>query len=199
MSSEALLSGKPQFDESAVIAAAVQVFWRKGYATASISDLTEATGLSRSSLYQRFGDKDGLFQEALAAYSERIVRRMKTASGETARGRLAALLRAFLPNANAPRPDGCLVAKSCSELAELSPVAQTAAVTGARRQREVFFDIMREGLANAELSENADLVAMSWHYLGVFHAILNLPQAGADADALSRMIDVALSAWPEAC
>ena len=45
------MSGKPQFDEVSVIAAAVEVFWRKGYAAAAISDLTEATGLSRSSLY----------------------------------------------------------------------------------------------------------------------------------------------------
>ena len=61
------MSGKPQFDEAAVIDAALIVFWRQGYAAASISDLTEATGLSRSSIYQRFGDKDGLFREALAA------------------------------------------------------------------------------------------------------------------------------------
>ena len=61
------MSGKPQFDEAAVIAAAIEVFWRNGYAAAAVSDLTEATGLSRSSLYQRFHDKDGLFQEALEA------------------------------------------------------------------------------------------------------------------------------------
>ena len=82
------MSGKPQFDEAAVIAAAMGVFWRHGYAAASISDLTEATGLSRSSLYQRFRDKDGLFQEALAAYTERVVRRMNAAKADTARGRL---------------------------------------------------------------------------------------------------------------
>ncbi|MGN4072772.1 TetR/AcrR family transcriptional regulator, partial [Burkholderia gladioli] len=66
------MSGKPQYDEAVVIDAAIQVFWRHGYAAASISDLTEATGLSRSSLYQRFRDKDGLFQVALATYTERV-------------------------------------------------------------------------------------------------------------------------------
>ena len=99
------MSGKPQFDEAAVIAAAMGVFWRHGYAAASISDLTEATGLSRSSLYQRFRDKDGLFQEALAAYTERVVRRMNAAKADTARGRLEALLRAYLPDGSS-RPAG---------------------------------------------------------------------------------------------
>ena len=66
------MSGKPQYDEAAVVDAAMEVFWRNGYAAASISDLTTATDLSRSSLYQRFGDKDGLFREVLDAYAERV-------------------------------------------------------------------------------------------------------------------------------
>ena len=87
------MSGKPQFDDVAVIAAATEVFWRQGYAAAAISDLTEVTGLSRSSLYQRFRDKDGLFLEALEAYTQRVLRRMNSAKADTARGRLTALLK----------------------------------------------------------------------------------------------------------
>lgn len=63
---------------------------------ASIGDLTEATGISRSSLYQRFGDKDGLFREALAVYTQRVLDYMKAANSGTARGRLEALLHAFI-------------------------------------------------------------------------------------------------------
>jgi AcrR family transcriptional regulator len=198
MSSEEQMSGKPQFDEGAVIAAAVQVFWRQGYAAASISDLTEATGLSRSSLYQRFGDKDGLFREALAAYLERVLRRMEAAQGETARARLDALLRAFLPSPSAPqRPNGCLISRGCAELAELSPEGRIAALTAAAREHEVFTRLLREAKAKGELAEDADVEAMSWHYLGVLQAVLNFPQAGADSDAIGRMIDVAMAAWPD--
>src|SRR3984957_14804802 len=107
---EGSMSGKPQFDEAAVIAAAMKVFWRHGYAAASINDLTEATGLSRSSLYQRFGDKDGLFREALAAYTERVLKRMNGVEADTARGRLRAMLRAYLPKpTDLQRPAGCLI------------------------------------------------------------------------------------------
>src|SRR4029079_6537161 len=98
MSSEVFMSGKPQFGEDAVIAAAIEVFWRNGYAAAAVSDLTDATGLSRSSLYQRFHDKDGWCQQALEAYTQRVVRRINSAKADTARGRLEALLRAFLPD-----------------------------------------------------------------------------------------------------
>jgi TetR/AcrR family transcriptional regulator, copper-responsive repressor len=195
MSSEEFMSGKPQFDEASVIAAAIGVFRRHGYAAAAVSDLTEATGLSRSSLYQRFHDKDGLFQKALAAYGHRVLRRMKSAKADSVRGRLEALLRAFLPD-GLPRPGGCLIARSCADLQELSAAGKALALAGAALQREMLAGLLREGVAAGELAEDADIDAMAWHYLGVLQAVLNFAQAGADPDMLDRMIEIAMSAWP---
>lgn len=189
------MSGKPQFEEAAVIAAAIEVFWRHGYSAAAISDLTEATGLSRSSLYQRFRDKDGLFQEALAAYTQRVLQRMNSAKADTARGRLKAMLRAFLPDRSS-RPAGCLIGRSCAEISALSSEGQAAALEAATRQREIFAGLLREGVVAGELAEDTDIDAMAWHYLGVLQAVLNSPQAGADPTMLDRMIDVAMAVWP---
>jgi AcrR family transcriptional regulator len=197
MSSEAFMSGKPQFDEAAVIAAAIEVFWRNGYAAAAISDLTEATGLSRSSLYQRFQNKDGLFQEALAAYTQRVLRRMNSAKADTARGRLKALLRAFLPDGSL-RPAGCLIVRSCAGMSELSAEGQAAAMAAATHQLEILAILLREGVAASELAEDTDIAAMAWYYLSVLQAVLNFPQVGADPSMLDRMIDVAMSVWPSA-
>jgi AcrR family transcriptional regulator len=188
------MSGKPQFDDVAVITAAIEVFWRKGYAVAAISDLTEATGLSRSSLYQRFHDKDGLFQEALEAYTQRVLRRMNSAKADTARGRLKVLLRAFLPDRS--RPGGCLIGRSCAEISTLSKEGKAATLAAAALQREVLAGILHEGVAAGELAEGTDIDAMSWYYLGVLQAILNFPQASAHPNILDRMIDVAISVWP---
>ena len=51
-------------------------------------------------------------------------------------------------------------------------------------------------MAAGELAEGADIDAMAWYYLGVLHAVLNFPQAGADPKMLDRMIDIAMSVWP---
>jgi AcrR family transcriptional regulator len=189
------MSGKPQFDEAEVIAAAIGVFWRQGYAAAAISDLTEATALSRSSLYQRFNDKDGLFREALAAYTERLLRRMNSVKADTARSRMKALLRSFLPE-KAPRPAGCLIARSLAEIPTLSAEGQAAALAGVAQQQQMIAGILREGVTAGELAEDSNIDAMAWHYLGVLQAVLNFPQAGADRGMLDQMIDVAMSAWP---
>ena len=197
MSSEgAEVSGKPQFDEIAVIGAAVSVFWHRGYAATSISELTEATGLSRSSLYHRFTDKDGLFREALQAYTARVLRRMNAAQTGAARLRLHTLLSGFLPDLSAPRPAGCLIARSITEMSELSAAGQAVALASAERQREVFAKILRDGVERAELATDADIDALAWHFLGVLQAILNFPQIGADEGMLNLMIDLGMSAWP---
>jgi len=61
--------GRPRaFDRDAALEAAMQLFWRKGYAAAAISDLTEAMGIGPTSLYAAFGSKEALYAEALRHY-----------------------------------------------------------------------------------------------------------------------------------
>ncbi|MDM0040705.1 TetR/AcrR family transcriptional regulator [Variovorax sp. J22G21] len=191
------MGGKPQYDEGSVIDAAVDAFWRHGYAATTINVLTEATGLSRSSLYQRFQDKDGLFQIALATYTDRVLRRMKSYEGGSARARLEALLRGLLPTGSR-RPPGCLLARSCAELVDLPPEGRKAAISGMSQQRTLLESLLREAIAVGELPRGADVAALAWCFLGVMQAILDLPQAGATRSELDRMIAVAMLAWPAA-
>lgn len=56
------------FDRDEVLKQAVDLFWKKGYNATSMQDLTEATGLNRSSIYNSFGSKMELYQLALRRY-----------------------------------------------------------------------------------------------------------------------------------
>ncbi|MEM8837585.1 MAG: TetR/AcrR family transcriptional regulator [Pseudomonadota bacterium] len=56
------------FDEDEIIEKAMFAFWRQGYEATSIGDLEDATGISRISIYNAFGDKEGLFLKALRRY-----------------------------------------------------------------------------------------------------------------------------------
>ena len=63
--------GRPrEFDKDEVLGAALQVFWQKGYEGASLSDLTDAMGITRPSLYAAFGNKEALFLQALDRYEK---------------------------------------------------------------------------------------------------------------------------------
>ncbi|HVJ40117.1 MAG TPA: TetR/AcrR family transcriptional regulator [Dongiaceae bacterium] len=61
------------FDEGKVLEAAGGVFWRGGYEATSTRELSAATGLTASSLYAAFGDKQTLFRRALDSYLDRIL------------------------------------------------------------------------------------------------------------------------------
>ena len=59
---------RPSFDRDAVVSAATYVFWEKGFAATTLSDLEEATGVDRSTLYNSFDGKKGIYRAATAAY-----------------------------------------------------------------------------------------------------------------------------------
>ncbi|MGI4841164.1 MAG: TetR/AcrR family transcriptional regulator [Janthinobacterium lividum] len=192
------MSGKPQYDEGAVLKAATGVFWRQGYANASVSDLTEATGLSRSSLYQRFGDKGGLFNESLQLYIDRVTTRMKSTRAQTSKASVEALLREFLPReSDVERPPGCLISRSNAEQENLTAAGKHAANSAACQQRQIIVDILTHGQQEGELGQDVDLDLLAWYYFGILQTVVNLPSVGADSRTLSGLIDVAMSVWPK--
>ncbi len=63
--------GRPRaFDKDQALAAAINVFWEKGFDGASMKDLTAAMGINSPSLYAAFGDKRQLYLDAIDRYSE---------------------------------------------------------------------------------------------------------------------------------
>lgn len=63
-----------EFDREVVVRAARTLFWRAGFEAASVPALEEATGLSRSSIYNTFGSKRGLFDAAVQNYLDEVIR-----------------------------------------------------------------------------------------------------------------------------
>jgi TetR/AcrR family transcriptional repressor of nem operon len=57
-----------EFDEAAVLDAAIQCFWAKGYDATSVRDLADEMGIAGASLYNAFGDKRTLYRRALEQY-----------------------------------------------------------------------------------------------------------------------------------
>lgn len=68
---------RPQsFNHDQVLESAMQMFWKQGYATTSVKDLTLATKLQPGSLYGAFKNKRNLFINALDYYFERLFERV---------------------------------------------------------------------------------------------------------------------------
>ena len=107
------------FNPEEALDRATALFWRKGFAGASVADLVEALAVNRGSLYGTFKDKRALFLAALERYDEReigaTVRHLRNAEGP-GRERIQSLFDKFI-RAVEERGDrrGCLVCNTAVE------------------------------------------------------------------------------------
>lgn len=56
------------FQETEVLNAVTELFWKKGFADTSITDLEQVTGLTRTSIYAAYENKKSLYHRALCLY-----------------------------------------------------------------------------------------------------------------------------------
>ena len=104
------MAGTKQFDHGTVVDRAMMLFWHKGYGRTSIQDLEKATRLRRGSLYNAFGDKQGLFVAALKRYETTVSQeRIKQLSNPDPYRAIEGFLETLITQMGEPsRPRGCL-------------------------------------------------------------------------------------------
>ena len=188
--------GRPRaFDAEAALDRALDVFWSKGYEGASLSDLTDAMGINRPSLYAAFGNKEALFRQALDRYGEVTGQLMQEALSEP-RVR-AAMERLLFGAVEIPvdRPArGCLlVTGALSE--ECKGVQQELNRRRAAREealRARFERAQEEG----DLPADACPAALAGYICVVLQGLSVQAAGGASGEELRRVVEVALQAWP---
>lgn len=129
-----------EFDETAVLDAAVQCFWMRGYESTSIRDLATGMGITGASLYNAFGDKRGLYSRALDHYvTQRFVDRVQRVSQLPPRQAITAFFDEIIEHSvNDPQRKGCLMVNSAMELAP-HDVGFQQAIAATLTQIEAFF------------------------------------------------------------
>ena len=120
--------GRPRsFDRGAALAAAMDVFWEKGFEATSITDLTEAMGINPPSLYSAFGDKEQLFLEAIDSYSKRRGESCPYCEEPTARQAIEKLLTYMAHDLmESSHPRGCMMMMAAATSSNTSAALQKA-------------------------------------------------------------------------
>ena len=186
------------FDSDQALDRAMTVFWSKGYEGTSLSDLTEAMGINRPSLYAAFGNKQELFRKALERYGDGPSSYERRAMAQpTAREVAEGLLRGAADVQTDPAtPAGCLAVLGTTYCAEdSSPVGKIVIefrLAGQAAIRERF----ERARADGDLPADADPQALT-HYLSTVVCGMAVQAAsGASRKDLERVIELAMRAWP---
>ncbi|MBX5239767.1 TetR/AcrR family transcriptional regulator [Rhizobium sp. NLR22b] len=181
--------GRPRaFDAKAALGKARDVFWDRGFAAASLDNLSAATNLNRPSLYGAFGDKEALYLEALEAYRQDGMDVLKQAldSSLPLRDNLASVyagaLAIYLHGETAAR--GCLLIGTAS--VEAVQHERVREVLG-RSLNEFDGEIekrMRIAVERGELPESADPLMLARLASAVMHSLAVRARAGDSREVL---------------
>ena len=156
--------GRPRgYDPDIALAAALGVFWDKGFAATSLDDLTAATAMNRPSLYAAFGNKRAIYAKALAAYKARSRASLTAAMGpqyslREAIGNVYRIaLDSYVPKGRAGR--GCFMIGSALTEAVTDPLIRKDVSEGLHEIEKRFADRFRA--SRAELARGGDPVALA--------------------------------------
>lgn len=153
-----------EFDEQQALAAAMQVFWEKGYEASSISDLTSRMGIQRPSLYAAFGGKKELFEAVLNKYVNMslsfIGNRLQNAI--SVKEALRMYFQGIIEGVGESNPDlGCLCINT---MVELAPHDQSFAQITKDYQlklTELIQQTIETGIRSGELSNTLNATALA--------------------------------------
>jgi TetR/AcrR family transcriptional regulator, copper-responsive repressor len=109
------------FSRTGVLEKALPVFWKHGFADASLQELEKATGVNKSGLYSEFSGKEELFLESLRFYLDRMSQRELLMVEPLGWHNIEQFLK--LGPRNTEGQKGCFAVSSLRELAILPPAA----------------------------------------------------------------------------
>ena len=193
------IKGRPrEFCLDEALAAALRVFWSKGYEGASMAELTEAMGITKPSLYAAFGNKEALFRKALDLYEhEKLAYVGKALTQTTARQVAEHLLRGSVESQTSScEPRGCLgVISSVACGAEAESIRGEVLERG-KVARAALIERMERGKAEGDLPADVDVEALTGFLYAILQGMAVQAGAGATRAELDRLVDTSMMMWP---
>lgn len=191
--------GRPRgFCPDVALAAALSVFWAKGYEGASMAQLTAAMGITKPSLYAAFGNKEQLFHKALDLYETEKLAYMREALRQpTARAVAEHIMRgAIAAQTSSCDPKGCLGvigATACGAEAE-SIKAEVIKRRGS--SAAALLERFRQAQGDGDLPDGLEPEALAQYLFTILQGMAVQAGAGATPADLERVLETSLMLWP---
>ena len=142
-----------------IIEKTAPIFNKKGYAGTSLSDITEATGLTKGSIYGNFADKD---EVALAAFDYNIEKlgaltRAGMAGRQTVREQLMVYVDLYENYSKHPFPEGgCPIMNTTVDADDTHPVLKSKVCQVVLAWKDRLVKLIEKGIATKEFHKEVD-------------------------------------------
>ena len=191
--------GRPrEFDIDKALDTAGELFWRNGYERTSLSDLTEAIGITPPSFYFAFGNKEKLFKQVVDRYQSGHLGFFEEALGlPTALAVVERLLYGFADAfTTKPHPPGCL-ALNCSLPCTDDAASVRQDLADRRKAAKVALrKRLKRSKSDGDLPADANPDTLARYVMTVGWGMAVEAQSGASREDLYRTVKLALKSWP---
>lgn len=193
--------GRPrEFCVDHALAQALSVFWAKGYDGESLTDLTEAMGITRPSLYAAFGNKEALFRKALDLYEKEKMAYVGEALAQPSARLLAeTMLRGAVETAcNCEGAHGCLRVISSVTCGPAAQSIHDEVIERSNKGKQALVERLERAKMEGDLPANVDPEGLSRVLVSIIQGISVQASQGASREQLEQLAQTALALWPSA-
>lgn len=184
-----------EFDEDEVLTKAICLFTSKGYNGTSAQDLVDQLGISRSSLYDTFGDKRGLFIRAINKYRNESTAEMIDFIERTGdvKKSIRYILQRALDESVDNKLNGCLLVNSTIEMAPHDAEIAAISADNMRMVEDALYHAIRKGQQDGQVSQHHSARSLARFFFNTLSGIRVTVKAGGDKKIYDDIIKVAIS------
>jgi TetR/AcrR family transcriptional repressor of nem operon len=184
------------FDENEVLAKAVKLFWQKGYNGTSMQDLVDGLGISRSSIYDTFGDKHQLYLKALCTYREKqeVMRDQILNASVPAKAAIRQLMDLTIDQLIRDKQHkGCFLVNSAVESAPHDKETNAIICQNDQQLENAFHEVIKRGQARGEITSKQDPRALARFVFNNIVGIQVSAKSATDKAAFDNIVSLTMS------
>jgi TetR/AcrR family transcriptional repressor of nem operon len=180
-----------------VLQKAMNLFWHKGYNGTSMQDLVDGLGISRSSMYDTFGDKHTLFIRSLENYKKMATAEMKTIvdNAPTAKEAIRRMFEYTVTELlHDDQHKGCFLVNAGVEMAPHDTEVNKMLCDNDKQLEKYFNEAIKKGQSNGEISNEQSSHALAQFILNSIKGIRVTAKSGADKKIFRDIVEVTMRA-----
>ena len=193
------IKGRPrEFCVNRALAAALGVFWSKGYDGASMAELTQAMGITKPSLYAAFGNKEALFHKALELYEvEKLEYTREALRQPTARAVAEHFMRGAIDaQTSTCDPKGCLGVISATACGAEADSIKADVIQRRASSQAALVERFESAKSDGDLPAHVDVGGLTSYLYAILQGMAVQAGSGATRADLESVVDTSLMMWP---